>query len=185
MWICSHISILNHFSRTARDKSSFILLCKFWNQNHSRTKLTMFVEVTMKLIWLYKTLQWFLIMFSVQVLSIFSISSVEGKTDCSFLTAKCSFKALFTQQSLICMFYSYFQVLHQSPLLHFWRQDGQLSCQGTLRWDGKGKSDAAFLSVASLSCKILVNECKKVQIDRFLDLSPLLAPIGHSFGLLL
>lgn len=40
-------------------------------------------------------------MFSVQVLSIFSISSVEGKTDCSFLTANCSFKALFTQKGRV------------------------------------------------------------------------------------
>lgn len=42
-----------------------------------------------------------------------------------------------------------------------------------------------YFSAASLNDKILVNKFKKIQIDRSLDPSPLLAPIQYSSGLLL
>lgn len=97
---CSCISILNHFSRTARDKSSFTPLYKFSYQNHSRTKLTMFVEVTVKLIVLYKTLKWFMkFKISVQVLYwLFLIHQVlQGNLIVlSWLQTVCSFNVWFT-----------------------------------------------------------------------------------------
>lgn len=88
-------------------------------------------------------------------------------------------------ESLICMFYAYLQVLHQSPLLHIWRWDGQLSHQRILKWNRKKGKGVLLFSAASLNYKILLNTCKKLQTDRSLDLFTLLAPIQYSFGLLL
>lgn len=131
----------------ARDKSSFTLPCQFWIQNHSRTKLTKFAEVTLKFDCMKHYSDSWCSSFLYNNWVFLICQDLKGRlTVLSWLQSVLPKHSLLIRaELLICVFYSHSQVLHQSPLLYLWRWDEQLSCQGTLRWDRKkGKRGVAF-----------------------------------------